>query len=515
MTSNDPQDLRIDATKNFVDILGKKDTYSVVKFEDSAELVVERTFEKEGVENLEENFNSSGGTNISSGLEEGIKILDNGDTKSRVIVLLTDGEDSGLTSKREEIIRQAVRKDIVIFTIFLNTGYNTNSNNTHDIEEIAKATGGEFYTINSDDLINIFKQISKVTIGVDGKKDTDRDGIPDEIELGGMKSKQAQIIYTNPFDRDTDRDGILDNDEIGEISEDENGVQFYNMVSDPSIPNGAIKEYKTVLGPSPDADPADVWATDFKFNKNAFRFENISVLENGGICAGIGYAIEHFYNGEEVYDNYNYNGEHFEFKLDDDELDILSKEKLGLAYFYYPTTDELKSFTDKSIFNNQNNKMTQEYIDKKQADNKLIRFLYYMWLYENAIKIQNFYEGNDILPAIDQNKSVTEDTIDKLKILFDHDKIVVVRVPKHVVNGYALEKISETQYRLYIYDNTAPYVKEKNCYIDLKKKKDKDEYKVEYHLGVGISNTTADHMVLFKYNDKFLNFTREVLAISE
>ena len=177
MTSNDPKNLRLEATKEFIDILEKKDGFSVVKFESSAKVVQELTSDKDVVESLENNFKSSGGTNICSGVEEGIKTLENNNEKSKVIVLLTDGEDSGLKSKREELIKKALDKDIVIFTIFLNTGSNTNNGRTEDIERLAKGTGGEFYTINSNELVNIFKKISKVSVGVDPTTDTDKDGI--------------------------------------------------------------------------------------------------------------------------------------------------------------------------------------------------------------------------------------------------------------------------------------------------------------------------------------------------
>ena len=73
MTSNDPQDLRIEAVENFIEILRKQDNYSIIKFASSADTIKEIT--DEASEDWQDNFRSSGGTNITNGVSSGITTL--------------------------------------------------------------------------------------------------------------------------------------------------------------------------------------------------------------------------------------------------------------------------------------------------------------------------------------------------------------------------------------------------------------------------------------------------------
>ena len=518
MTSNDPKNLRLEATKEFIDILEKKDGFSVVKFESSAKVVQELTSDKDVVESLENNFKSSGGTNICSGVEEGIKTLENNNEKSKVIVLLTDGEDSGLKSKREELIKKALDKDIVIFTIFLNTGSNTNNGRTEDIERLAKGTGGEFYTINSNELVNIFKKISKVSVGVDPTTDTDKDGIPDEIELGGMKNKYAQIVYTNPYKADTDEDGSSDIYEIGEQKE-ENGLQYYDMVTDPATKNGLITESK-IQTPSPDNE---VWDSGFKLNKNAFGFDNYEVNKNGGVCYGISYVIENAYNKQQTkekiinsanFDDHATSG----YDVSDERLDIIFDTDKALPYFYYPKNESMK---------NKGNVTNSDFETQNPADMELTKCLYYYWIVNN-IRFKNYFdyshknEKGKVENKIDEDEDITEDTITALKRIFDNDKIVSVlfysKNFKHAVNAYALEKTSESEYRLYIYDNNCNYRDNQSQYIILTKVKGMDRYKATYKYGdktvfsTKNKNNTENNFLAIEYEEEFINYHNKIIA---
>lgn len=523
MTSNDPEKLRLEATKEFINILEKKDGFSVVKFESSAKVVQELTNNKDVVESLDSTFKSSGGTNICSGVEEGIKSLESDNEKSKVIVLLTDGEDSGLKSKREELIKKALDNDIVIFTIFLNTGSNTNKGKTEDIERLARGTGGEFYTINSSELVNIFQQISKVSVGVDGKTDTDKDGIPDEIELGGMKNQCAQIIYTNPYEEDTDGDGISDKDEIGEQVE-ENGVQHYEMKSDPSIKKGKIKN-RGEQGPSANADPSNVWDSGFKLNKNAFRFNNYQVNKNGGVCYGISYVTENAFNKnniiqrseKEKVSGYSQSVEGFD--VTDDKLDIIFDSDKALPYFYYPHTDEI----------NDSGNIELEKLNSDDADMKLTKCFFYHWInnnnrFEDFFKCDNLNEKGKEENVIDEDNAITETTINNLKLLFQNKKIVSVlfhsKSYKHAINAYALEKMSETEYRLYLYDNNYRYLDGNNRYLTLKKVAGTDRYTASYYDGIvrlftsKKENNKENNFIAIEYNGDFINYSNKPIAIS-
>lgn len=575
MLSNDSEKLRIKATKNFVDILEDKDKFSIVQFEDSATVIQEPTNDKKTVEDLESSFESIGGTDIASGLEKGLELLEKGDKAGRVIVLLTDGEDSTLSSRKEDLIKKAIDNNVMIFTIFLNTGKNTNEGDTADIAEIATRTNGNFYTINTDELINIFKRISQVSVGVDGNTDTDGDGLPDEIELGGMRTIYGNIVYTNPYKADTDGDGKSDREEMGELIQNEGQDDAYAYTSDPTR-----KDYTQIsnftAGVSNSSWSLGSWDSGFKLNRDAFQFQNMRVKANFGVCEGIALITEKSYNQEELlssfeedeiedYNIFSESKEDAEKYIEGDEKSEILEERDGdnnkkqiliryklngynatdralnivfegrLPYFYYPKTNELQ----------KGSPITSNYLKQNTSDSKLIDCFFYYWVVGNqqdfmmfdkikqnsktSIKVKETttVDGKETTTEktiIDGKNSVTEQTISKLKVLFNNKKIVTIALRAgyyHTINGYALEQMSETKYRLYVYDNNMPFSKEKNQYIELTKVNGTDRYSIKYDdgnsSGVKIDSskdTTGDEdFIGIRYNDKLINFTDDRLEI--
>ena len=559
MESNDPQDLRIKATQNFVDILEDKDKFSIVKFEYSATVIQEPTNDKNKVKDLESSFQSNGGTYIASGLEKGLELLDEEDSTGKVIVLLTDGEDSTLSSRKEEIINKAIDKNITIFTIFLNTGSNTNDGDTSDIAGIATRTNGNFYTISTDEIIDIFKRISQVSVGVDGTKDTDGDGLPDEIELGGMRTIFGNKVYTNPYNADTDGDGITDGVEMGAVSKKDG--QSYVYISDPTRKYGLIIKEFTAGITNPSWSLGN-WDSGFKLNRDAFQFRNLRVKANTGICEGIAIVTEKSYNQEELpsslentvenISKYRQSKEEAEKYIEGDvgtevieettnaegkkeiimrhstigynatskELNIIFEKRL--PYFYYPKTNELK----------KSNHITSKYLKQNNSDSDLISCLFYYWalgnnqsfgMYNEAKKDESVSKTINDEVVIDGRNSVTEKTISKLKVLFSNKKIVTIELRDgyyHAINGYALEKMSESKYRLYVYDSNTPFSEERNQYIELEKVKDTDRYNIKYADGFGSGikidssqDTEKDEFIAIKYKDKLINFTNDKLEI--
>lgn len=574
MGSNDPQDLRIKATQNFVDILEDKDKFSIVKFEYSATVIQEPTNDKNTVKDLESSFQSNGGTYIASGLEKGLELLDEEDGTGKVIVLLTDGEDSTLSSRKEEIINKAIDKNITIFTIFLNTGNNTNDGDTSDIADIATRTNGNFYTISTDEIIDIFKRISQVSVGVDGTKDTDGDGLPDEIELGGMRTIFGNMVYTNPYSADTDGDGKSDREEMGLLIQRDGQDDVYLYSSDPTRKNcSLIREF--TAGVTNSSWSLENWDSGFKLNRDAFQFSNMRVKANFGVCEGIAFITEKIYNQEELplsvddevegYGQFVESKEETEKYIEGDEnteiieestneenkKEVLIKYKMPgynvtdkdlnivfekrLPYFYYPKTDELK----------KSSPISSKYLKQNTSDSRLIESFFYYWGLGNrqyneiqsqieqnpktTIKVneETIIDGNTTTTEktiIDGKNSITEKTISKLKVLFSNKKIVTITLGSgynHTINGYALEQMSETKYRLYVYDNNVPFSKEKNQYIELIKVNGTDRYSIKYDdgndSGVKIDsskNTTEDdEFIGIRYNEKLINFTDDRLEI--
>lgn len=594
MQENDPQDARLVACEDFVKILRNKDGYSVISFEYGANLIQELTTDKGKVESAIENFNSSGGTNIASGLQKGIETLDTSDSISKVIVLLTDGEDTGLTSKKENIISDALAKEITIYSIFLNAGKNEiNTNNTIDIQDIANRTGGKFYYISSDEVVEIFKEISKEAVGVENGKDTDGDGIIDEIEIGGIRNQFGQIIFLDPYNKDTDGDGIADNEEIGEKVEYENGEVYYKFVSDPLVANDSLLDRYVSAKNGRSIQIAKglaTWDSGFELNKNGFQFRNISVNSNGGVCAGISYVVEKTFNGEEIdhsieepqipefggssdtNETYEYlnaypelqnflvsvNGVVFQNQIEKSnsknieelkknpgvyviedveeakalfrnntaqEIEAIYENKLvyfynsvdgfevndenirnGNMYFYNPT-GILKSYTS----NNSSPRITYAEQTKDDSDGNLIRELFYYWMYENHLTMEKKQEY-----MIDYSQPITEETITKLKSIFSSKKIIRIDIKGHTINGYALEKVSESEYRIYVYDSNYPYYREKNPYIRLLKAYGRNnekvyvigEDKIYNYEGSQFVDTDGTFTLLLEKGEEILNYDK-------
>lgn len=565
MTSNDPQKLRIEAVENFIEILRDQDNYSIIKFESSADTIKE--LNDEPSEDWQDNFRSSGGTNITNGVTSGITTLSEENGNYKVLVLLTDGEDAGLSSKKEEIISEAIDKNITIYTIFLNTGSNTNQNRTQDISDLAVETGGSFYTISTDEIIDIFNQISKVSIGVDGSVDTDGDGIPDEIELGGMRNKYGKIVYTNPYNSDTDGDGKSDKEEVGEVAETWlTKEQYYKMPSDPTRANEKSILY-SAQGPNREK-ALGVWDSGFKLNKNAFQFENLSVKGTAGVCNGIAYITERIYNGEEIPKsgmetvsvNYPFSVDQYNrtraliieslkgdrsvayedvtnsdgtvdnskirifydidsYNITDSALDIVFEK--ALPYFYYPTTTELKYYMDTDYLNNKI--INETFLKTNSADAQLIDSIFYYWALDNKNTLSMLVEKlNAGTYEIDIQNQVTEDTIQNLKLLFNNKKIVTIQARDkayHTINAYALEQKSETLYRLYVYDNQSPYMFKNNNYIEFIKIPGTDRYDIDSYLITTNdkpedgSDDGRERTFIIEYNGDYINFNDEPLEL--
>jgi len=247
MTTNDKGGLRFAATYNFIRQLYDNDGFAVIKFSDSSQTIADYTLKGNTYDwiNLENSIkgSSSGGTNIGVGLNSAISLLttlpsDRQATMKRII-LLTDGQ-GGMGSSLEN----AKQNNIIIDTIGLSANGSTSSFDEALLMRIANETGGKYYFSLTQDLISTFNRIASESYIVDDG-DTDGDGIPDDVEIGGMRNKNGQIIHTDPHKYDTDGDGLSDGEEVGQLNYNtdanqrnrQNGVTqfiYYDMKSDPT-----------------------------------------------------------------------------------------------------------------------------------------------------------------------------------------------------------------------------------------------------------------------------------------
>jgi len=211
MTTNDPLGLRRTAAKSFVDALLPEDRAAVVDFDDGARLLQPLTHDKDAVKAAIDMVDDVGGTNIGAGVNLAVTVLElappaeGGDTRAKIVILLTDGQGS----YSHALTDRAVAAGITIYTIGLGSDVDAAL-----LTEIAERTGGSYYAVaDATDLPEVFREISEDT--GDSGVDSDGDGLTDCQEERGVAGRGGRVFTSNPQVPDTDGDGLLDGEEIG------------------------------------------------------------------------------------------------------------------------------------------------------------------------------------------------------------------------------------------------------------------------------------------------------------
>lgn len=474
MVENDRNNTRLSAVKAAIESLTENDEYLIMQFSDSSSVLQDFTNSTEELEEVLEKFKSSGGTNISGAVDKGIDLLKKQDKdREKIIILLTDGEDSSLSNKIDELTEKANKENIRIFGIGLQNS--TDSKLNFDVfSKLATGTNGRFHKINETQLSNIFGELTDATVGVDGNLDTDGDGIPDGIELYGIRDQFGNRFVTNPYLADTDGDGKSDKEEIGEFKVDKNGNGYYSIVSNPVLNDETPEDLTNVYDLGPTNTGIEVHDSGFRSNVNGFSFGNFDYSGNGGYCVGMALITEKIYNGKMELNDGKY-GTHLSEKY----FQTLVKSKRLYDYQISVERLKLQRYKGDPVHTRETDgsDITNEY------DKQLIEEI------QEEFKVLNKLSDNAYRNLIGPTK-VSQKMIDQLENIFDSGEIVCVALAKndvsligqatscnHMINAYAIEKMSETEYRLYVYDNNYPYnpyyipdAYNGNLYITLRKR---------------------------------------------
>lgn len=206
MNDNDPSNMRKKATIDFIETMPETDNIGIVSFTSGTpqKLLGFTAATAEGKNNANSALSllsNSGGTDGSSGLHEGIEMLEKAnDNNIRCIIFLTDGEDTKNAYSYKSIIETAQSEGITIFTIGLK-----NYINGERLDEIATETGGKFFEIDDiSELGKCYEEIRNLTI--DYITDSNEDGISDyftwKLCSGQMTDGYGNTVYPfgNPYD---------------------------------------------------------------------------------------------------------------------------------------------------------------------------------------------------------------------------------------------------------------------------------------------------------------------------
>ena len=238
MASNDRRNVRVQVSKNFIDILRNEenvhDRGAVIGFASSARLLSPFTNDHEALKKALDNIRASGGTSLSAGISLALGQFplpsvdlpdtdDNYETSMKIIVMLTDGAGS----YSDTYTQNAIEKGVKIYTVGLGSSYDRTL-----LQKIAEQTGAQSYHAeNADDLIGEFEKL--MSESVDIVTDSDGDGLSDYHEER-IRLFNGLTIQLDPNDPDCDGDGLKDGEEIVQAT-DMWGRVFFRMKSHPNM----------------------------------------------------------------------------------------------------------------------------------------------------------------------------------------------------------------------------------------------------------------------------------------
>lgn len=290
MSWNDSNGLRKSLTEDFINKLDEdKDEGSVISFIARAEVLTDLTNDKQtllnAVRNISDNngYGSYAGTNGSAGIYEAINQLKNDTSENtKYIIFMTDGEDTRTSYSYDDLISEAVKNDITIYSIGLGTANETL------LKKIAEETGGKYYYASAaEDLEDAFDIARSETI--DYRSDANDDGISDyytkllcdgTLRTGTGIPLFSEVPYsTVQSNSDYDGDGLKNGQEV-EVEEHNGRVYLFVHSSpikadteDDGIPDakddaplkkgyadGRIGEL-TIVACKPEEDSGHAWLT--------------------------------------------------------------------------------------------------------------------------------------------------------------------------------------------------------------------------------------------------------------
>ena len=137
-------DLIVQAGTEFVDSLAPDDLVSVIAFSDQVSVVQQPTSDKATVKEALNSLVPMENAALNDAILEAVNTLKNL-TGQRLVILFTDGPDSGLsTYSFEQVLDEAVRQKIHIYPV----GWR--SANRADLEKLASLTNGAVYSLPGD-----------------------------------------------------------------------------------------------------------------------------------------------------------------------------------------------------------------------------------------------------------------------------------------------------------------------------------------------------------------------------
>lgn len=161
--SGQPLEETKEASIKFVDTaLAESANVGIVTYEGSAEKQSDFTRAKQTLNDAIDKLNSNGNTNIEDGLKTAYEMLEKGNAKKKIIVLMSDGEPNA-GKVGEELISYANKiKDsgIIIYTLGFFENMSGSKTNAQILMEQIASEGCHYEVANAEDLIFFFDDIA-------------------------------------------------------------------------------------------------------------------------------------------------------------------------------------------------------------------------------------------------------------------------------------------------------------------------------------------------------------------
>lgn len=165
MEDNDPDELRAEAAKGFIDRMDSADQVAITSFDTETEptspyqairLWQDFTNDKDLARTAIDNATFfSGGTNLWDAGIDSFELLGTIQGENEVVVLLTDGEDTDSSSSVQDLIDSATQSGIAVYTIGLGNDINADA-----LSRIATETRGTFNEVaEAVDLTGLFNRV--------------------------------------------------------------------------------------------------------------------------------------------------------------------------------------------------------------------------------------------------------------------------------------------------------------------------------------------------------------------
>ncbi len=167
---------------------------SVIQFASNSKTIAVPHIDYDFINKCIDTMGDGGGTNIASGLESAVQQLIGVNSKQKIILLMSDGEDSNLNASLEQA-QLAADNDIMVYTI----GFGSGANEEY-LRQVAETGKGEYRFSSTDSIVGIISGFLYTYESAQGKVLAD---VEDTVQEGETKDVKSFSIPENNGDLNT------------------------------------------------------------------------------------------------------------------------------------------------------------------------------------------------------------------------------------------------------------------------------------------------------------------------